>query len=60
MSGEVLTIEGLVCDLEGKRYYRETLTGKPSDGAALGIQLAEQLLVAGADRVLNELYKRDN
>jgi hydroxymethylbilane synthase len=60
ISNDTLTIEGLVCDLDGKRYYRESATGRPSDGDELGIRLAERLLKAGADKVLNELYKRDN
>lgn len=56
ISSGTLTFEGLVCDLEGKRYYRESVTGPSSQGVEMGVQLAERLLKAGADKVLDELY----
>ncbi len=60
ISNGVLTMEGLVCDLDGKRYFRESASGPASDGAGMGILLAERLLKAGADKVLDELYGRGN
>ena len=56
-SGGLLTLEGLVSDVEGQRYYRETISGDSLRGVDMGIQLAERLLKAGADKVLDELYR---
>jgi hydroxymethylbilane synthase len=60
ISDDSLTLEGLVCDLEGTRYYRESITGRPADGVEIGVRLAEKLLKAGAAEVLDELYHREN
>lgn len=51
-----ITLEGFVADVDGKRYYRDKLSGDLSNGTKLGTQLAETLLNAGADKVLEELY----
>jgi len=48
-------LTGLVADVDGNRVIKADLSG-PVDGTeALGIQLAEQLLARGADRILEEL-----
>jgi hydroxymethylbilane synthase len=55
-----LTLEGLVCDLEGKRYFRETISSDPSKRLEMGTELAERLLRSGAGEVLDELYRAGN
>ena len=57
--GEILadtfSLTGLVADVDGSRILKATNSG-PVDGAeAIGIQLAEQLLARGADKILEEL-----
>ncbi len=52
----VLRMEGLVCDLEGKRYFKEEASCEPAKGEEMGTALAEKLLRAGADKILAELY----
>jgi hydroxymethylbilane synthase len=56
LEGDTLMLEGLVCDLEGKRYIRDTISGPAANGEELGIRLAERLLSAGAKEILDELY----
>jgi len=51
-----LAMEGLVCDLEGKRYIRQSASGECANGEAMGTALAEKLLAAGAKEILDELY----
>lgn len=56
LSGDTLTLEGLVSDVVGKRFFRQTLRGPASKRLEMGVRLAETLLAAGADEVLAELY----
>jgi hydroxymethylbilane synthase len=54
---ETLRLEGLVGSVDGKNLIRKEITGARKDGEALGTELAEQLLAAGADKILEEVYK---
>ncbi|MBI5636601.1 MAG: hydroxymethylbilane synthase [Nitrospinae bacterium] len=56
ISGETLILEGLVSDLAGKRYFRETIAVNPAKRLEAGVRLAETLLRAGAEEVLAEFY----
>ncbi len=56
ISGETLILEGLVSDLVGKRYFRETIAVNPLKRIEAGVRLAETLLNAGAEEVLAEFY----
>lgn len=55
LTGDSVTLRGLVGSPDGQRIYRGTVTGPPSQAATLGIELANQLLAQGADRLLQEL-----
>lgn len=50
-------LRGLVGDPDGTRVLRDQIQGKASDYEALGIQLAEQLIAAGADKILAAVYR---
>jgi hydroxymethylbilane synthase len=53
--GSMLSLEGVVCDPEGRRvvrWRREGDTGKPED---IGEALAEDLLARGARKILEEI-----
>jgi len=52
-----LRLEGLVASVLGDRMIRDRVSGPVMEAEALGIRLAKQLLSAGADDILNELYK---
>jgi hydroxymethylbilane synthase len=50
---DALTIQGVVAWPDGRGAIRRTLTGSPADPAAIGAGLADELLRAGADEILN-------
>lgn len=52
-----LLITGFIGDPEGKRFYRETLKGDPSEPEKLGETLARELLKRGGEEILKELYQ---
>jgi len=52
-----LIITGFIGDPEGKRFYRETLKGNPSEPEKLGETLARELLRRGGEEILKELYQ---
>jgi len=52
-----LIITGFIGDPEGKRFYRETLRGDPSEPEKLGETLARELLKRGGEEILKELYQ---
>jgi hydroxymethylbilane synthase len=48
LSGDTLTLHGVVADPAGEQSLTETITGPAADPTALGARLAEALLDAGA------------
>ncbi len=51
-----LILTGFISDLEGDRFYRETLAGNPAEPEKLGEELARILLRQGGEAILKELY----
>jgi hydroxymethylbilane synthase len=58
VAGEVLHLEALISDLEGRRVLRAQETGPVDEAAALGTRMAEDLLDQGGREILAELYGR--
>jgi len=58
LSGERLTLKGLVGEVDGSLVLRDQIEGAASDAAALGVALAEKLLAAGGRAILDRLYNR--
>ncbi len=56
VSGSELKLSGLVASTDGKTIIEDKIEGKTDDAEALGIELAERLLKAGAHEILKELY----
>jgi len=54
-----LTVRGLVGSVDGERLLEDQVQGSLNDAEALGIELAEKLLSAGADEILREVYEGD-
>ncbi|MFN4196991.1 MAG: hydroxymethylbilane synthase, partial [Caldimicrobium sp.] len=52
-----LIITGFISDLEGDRFYKDTLEGIPEEAEKLGEALGKKLLTKGGDQILKELYK---
>ncbi len=55
VSGENITVEGLVASLDGRRVFRESIQGKCQEADLIGRQLARDLLQKGAASVLAEI-----
>ncbi|GJL52598.1 MAG: porphobilinogen deaminase [Nitrospirales bacterium] len=51
-----LLLDGLIASVDGKQYIRETICGSLGDAEALGVELAERLLAAGGQPILQEIY----
>jgi hydroxymethylbilane synthase len=49
------TLRGLVADIDGKNIIKETITGPEDSSENLGTNLAQRLLLMGADKILKEL-----
>lgn len=52
-----IVLHGLVGRPDGSLLIRGTMSGRPTDAAALGLALADDLLSRGASRILQELYQ---
>jgi len=57
LEGDTLILSGMVAGLDGKRIVRDQVQGPKERPEALGIDLARLLLKAGADILLEEVYK---
>ncbi len=56
IKGDELSIIGYISDLEGKRVFKDKITGKKENAEEIGIKLAEKLLNEGGKKVLEEIY----
>lgn len=55
VENQVLRLDALVGSLDGRTIVRGLIHGEPSNARRLGEELAEQLLRAGADRILEAI-----
>lgn len=53
VDGAVLTLEGIVAGLDGRRALRDTISGPVVQAAALGRTLARRMLAGGAAEILS-------
>jgi hydroxymethylbilane synthase len=58
LEGERISLRGLVAEPDGSRLLHDTLSGSAENPAALGRQLAERILAAGAGPLLERLRLR--
>ncbi len=56
LDGDKLHLKGLVGAVDGSVVIRREVTGARSDGEAMGIRLADEILDAGARPILEALY----
>ena len=59
LHGNLLTIQALVGALDGETIIQRQITGLRDDAEKLGRTIAEQLLAAGADKILAEIGAHD-
>ncbi|NNG42680.1 hydroxymethylbilane synthase [Pseudoalteromonas sp. NEC-BIFX-2020_002] len=57
VDGEQVHLRGLVGAIDGSEILRAEISGNTIDAEALGVQLAEQLLALGADKILADVYR---
>lgn len=57
LKGDTLKISGLVASPDGKVFVRDVITGPRERAEAMGVELAERLLKAGAYDILKDLYE---
>jgi hydroxymethylbilane synthase len=54
LTGDSLTLRGLIAATDGQRIMRDSIIGPRHDAERLGKSLAERMLYAGADELLRE------
>lgn len=57
VDGTQVHLRGLVGAVDGSQMLRDEVSGHVDDAEKLGIELAEKLLVQGADKILAEVYR---
>jgi hydroxymethylbilane synthase len=57
VEGDQIWLRGLVGQPDGSQVLRDEIRGPLAQGEALGQQLAERLLAAGADTILAQVYQ---
>lgn len=60
LEGDRLVLVGLVASLDGKDVIKRSCSGSRREAEAMGTALAEELLGAGADRILDELLGKSS
>ncbi|MEH1888315.1 MAG: hydroxymethylbilane synthase [Nostoc sp.] len=56
ISGENLTLTGIVASVDGQKLVKDTVTGIANNAEGLGIELAELLRQQGAQEILSEIF----
>ena len=59
VDGETLKLTGFVSDVEGKQCLKKAITGSVHDAEKMGNSIAEDLLIQGAGKILNEVYQHE-
>jgi hydroxymethylbilane synthase len=59
VSGETLSLTGLVSSVDGKEFLKKTMECHVSEAEQTGISLADDLLIMGAGKILNEVYEHE-
>lgn len=59
VSGETISLTGLVSSVDGKQFLRKTRQCHVSEAEQTGISLADDLLIMGAGKILNEVYAHE-
>lgn len=57
MGQTILLIDGLVATVDGKNYFRSTISGSPNEPEKVGFALAESVLKMGARKIIREIQK---
>lgn len=55
-----LNMSGFVASIDGKQYIREDISGEMTEGAKLGVQMAEKMLEKGAKEILDQIKSSNN
>ncbi len=59
VDGERLTLTGLVSDVEGRKLLKKSMESSVEEAEQTGTSLADDLLMRGADKILNEVYQHE-
>ena len=59
VSGDRLTLVGLIASVDGSQNVRDTVSGTTADAIKLGTELADRLLAAGGRQILETVYQRE-
>jgi hydroxymethylbilane synthase len=59
VSGSQLTLTGLVADCDGVQLLKKSVIGHVDSSEKLGTSLADDLLIQGAGKILNEVYQHE-
>ncbi len=54
-----LTLTGLVASVDGQKFLKKTVVCKPEAAEKTGISLADDLIIQGAGKILNEVYNHE-
>ena len=52
-----LYLTGMVASLDGKRLIKDQVIGNINDPELIGIELAKELKLQGADKILSEIFE---
>jgi hydroxymethylbilane synthase len=55
--GSRFTMEGRVAELDGSLLLKEKQSGDPDRPEAVGVSVAQNLIAAGADKILEKIYR---
>jgi hydroxymethylbilane synthase len=59
VDGDRLSFTGLVSSVDGQQFLKQTVEGPVDEAEHLGTSLADDLLIKGAGKILNEVYQHE-
>lgn len=60
INGDILTIEGMVANLDGSKMQRKIIKGNIKESVQLGIDLADYIKINGGTQILEEVKRKLN
>ena len=60
IEGDTIKVDAMICDIEGKKRIRRSMSGSVDEFRAVAEKIAQELLAAGGQEIVDQVRKQQN